>query len=710
MLRVHSRDLHEHIALEAGECLESGLYTDLAIRCEGGHMLHAHRLVMSAVSPYLNQMLDVSTEEDSTILDLPDAPKDVVQSLLDIVYSGSIEATLEEMRNMLTLAHSLYISVPVSDQLINMIGLKLPLQPALQLKQKEGLVDFTNGMNNMTPAAMSMLQQQIFGQYAMMNGLLGEPPNKRMKTVPNANQQTEQALTCPVCNVTLPTIIDMRQHMASHEQNKEVMNHHLNQVILASFRPETGSYVCSVCQSSYTNKGNFKQHVEKHFKNGEFQPNGPEVMNGKANGFDSSSNLYKCHICQSTYSHPGNFKQHLLKHEREKRGISGSEGNHLNSVLQSAFADRVDNGDPCKTYICHECNRTFKHPGNFKQHMASHNKQIVSAPNFPVENLLRRPMPGLVKMVNGNGAIETKPEDHDWDCPECSEKFSKGLELQTHMKMIHNIEMVLQPEEMRGHSTNEIDWECDMCSQVFKTEGWLQRHKAKIHGVNIPGGLDPLMFANGDHDTERAVSPPMLNTEEGLKALALAAGVDRIAQFHCDAPGCFQSFTTEGWLLRHRSRQHAELPSQNSGPRIYPCSQCGKEFGKMSKLTQHMKTHSPEAHYKHPCDICGKKFTRPQHVIRHKLLHTGEKPHACPNCDKSFAREDKLKHHLLKGCSATGHDLDQSMDSRDSESVTGEPSKDSINIDDQKNDDDLEIDDDEDGAEDAAIESNVVRV
>ena len=28
----------------------------------------------------------------------------------------------------------------------------------------------------------------------------------------------------------------------------------------------------------------------------------------------------------------------------------------------------------------------------------------------------------------------------------------------------------------------------------------------------------------------------MLNTEEGMKALALAAGVIRIAQFHCDAP------------------------------------------------------------------------------------------------------------------------------------------------------------------------------
>ena len=57
-----------------------------------------------------------------------------------------------------------------------------------------------------------------------------------------------------------------------------------------------------------------------------------------------------------------------------------------------------------------------------------------------------------------------------------------------------------------------------------------------------------------------------------------------------------------------------------------------------------------------------------------------------------------IKHHLLKGCAAGGNELDQSVDSRDSESVTGEPSKDGGTIDDQKQDDDLEIDDDEEGA------------
>ena len=70
-------------------------------------------------------------EEDHTILDLPDTDHEVVAALLDIVYNGSIEASLEMIRKLLTLAHSLYISVPVSDQLMSMLGLQLPPQQKL---------------------------------------------------------------------------------------------------------------------------------------------------------------------------------------------------------------------------------------------------------------------------------------------------------------------------------------------------------------------------------------------------------------------------------------------------------------------------------------------------------------------------------------------------------------------------------------------------
>jgi len=234
----------------------------------------------------------------------------------------------------------------------------------------------------------------------------------------------------------------------------------------------------------------------------------------------------------------------------------------------------------------------------------------------------------------------------------------------------------------------------------------MQRHKQKIHGVPMPDGPEGGGVL-GHLGEERAVSPPRSDPQDiGLKALAAAAGADRMAMFHCDFPGCFQSFTTEGWLARHRSRQHAEQIMEANGENvnIYSCKQCGKEFYKHSKLAQHMKIHSPEAHYKYPCDICGKKFTRPQHVTRHKLLHTGERPHACPTCDKSFAREDKLKIHLMKGC--TGNDLDHSVDSRDSgENETNENNElvvDGMEV--VEGGDEAEIDDDEDALEDDAVE------
>ena len=48
---------------------------------------------------------------------------------------------------------------------------------------------------------------------------------------------------------------------------------------------------------------------------------------------------------------------------------------------------------------------------------------------------------------------------------------------------------------------------------------------------------------------------------------------------------------------------------------------------------------------KHRCGECGRTFKEAYHLTRHILIHTGEKPFACPFCEKRFNRKDKLKLH-----------------------------------------------------------------
>ena len=201
-------------------------------------------------------MLDMTGEEDHTVLDLPDTDHEVVAALLDIVYNGSIEASLEMIRKLLTLAHSLYISVPVSDQLMSMLGLQLPPQQKLPPgRSKPQGVEFpgkkilyfysilypyykksfyeccfncfifpVSGLQ-----AMSMWQQQILGQYAMMNGLLGV--GAAGAAAAPAPGPAPAPSSPPSAASEAPASKRMKTGALPHEQqNQEMMSHHLNQV------------------------------------------------------------------------------------------------------------------------------------------------------------------------------------------------------------------------------------------------------------------------------------------------------------------------------------------------------------------------------------------------------------------------------------------------------------------------------------------------
>jgi len=78
---------HSYIVSIAKLCKENGLFTDVTIMCDDGK-LAAHRIVLAAVSPFLCSILEGETGGCQTIIMVPEVRKEIVQQLLEFLYTG----------------------------------------------------------------------------------------------------------------------------------------------------------------------------------------------------------------------------------------------------------------------------------------------------------------------------------------------------------------------------------------------------------------------------------------------------------------------------------------------------------------------------------------------------------------------------------------------------------------------------------------------
>uniref|UniRef100_A0A8C3FHK8 C2H2-type domain-containing protein n=1 Tax=Chrysemys picta bellii TaxID=8478 RepID=A0A8C3FHK8_CHRPI len=84
----------------------------------------------------------------------------------------------------------------------------------------------------------------------------------------------------------------------------------------------------------------------------------------------------------------------------------------------------------------------------------------------------------------------------------------------------------------------------------------------------------------------------------------------------------------------------------HTGQKPHKCPDCGKSFRGNSALLHHQQSHTGEK--PHQCRECGQSFVQKSNLTRHLKVHTGERPYTCPQCGKSFRQKYSLSQHQLR--------------------------------------------------------------
>ncbi|XP_039859788.1 endothelial zinc finger protein induced by tumor necrosis factor alpha-like [Simochromis diagramma] len=245
---------------------------------------------------------------------------------------------------------------------------------------------------------------------------------------------------------------------------------------------------------------------------------------------------------------------------------------------------------------------------------------------------------------------------------------------------------------------------CDVCGKVMKNKSSLARHSF-IHTGKKPFAchLCELRFNRRDnlqHHLNRLHPDGVAKREKQRQVQAWLCAVcgktfscrsrlkthevihSGVKPHSCDL--CPKAYMRANDLEHHKKVVHVDGTAEPPRPSSLLCDFCGKEFKCRSQLAVHFQTHTGER--PHLCDICGRKFARQYQLKRHKVLvhsnhvngedsppdapfacgvcgkrlksealltahariHTGDKPHRCGVCLRSFQRATCLKQHQVR--------------------------------------------------------------
>lgn len=342
----------------------------------------------------------------------------------------------------------------------------------------------------------------------------------------------------------------------------------------------------------------------------------------------SKRKVHVCKICSKTLTRFEHLKRHLTIHLKEKpfacaicnRGFNRQE--HLMNHVKRCKGDRI--------YICDICNKGFNREDSLEVHRKMHENKMPVLPTLEnLDNIDQH----YFQIDYDDTMFSDNSDNDDNDTEDC---FEPQIDID-----VAESQLAVQPEETKKEKVEE------------KPETVEKQESPSTEPEEDIKEKENIEVETKDEEDEDDAG----NNYEDIPDHESDSNDSEYLPFKPAPPKIKRG--------RGRPRKHAPKPSKTGRPRgrpptrpkietikeedeegEFPCEDCKRVFHQYGSLKKHRCKSGDLLLKMHTCTVCNKTFARGNHLRRHMISHSDKKPHCCQICPKSFSRKDHLVQHV----------------------------------------------------------------